>query len=414
MTTLWCASYFSLMPRRIEIVSSTEGWLTNTCWNRRSRAASFSMYWRYSSSVVAPIMRSSPRASSGFSMLPASIAPSPLAPAPTTVCSSSMNVMIWPSLPLISSRTAFSRSSNSPRYFAPATIAPRSRAMRLLPCNDVGTSPSTMRRASPSTTAVLPTPGSPMRTGLFLVRRESTWMVRRTSSSRPMTGSIFPSRARAVRSMPNFSSAWKVCSGSLLVTRALPFTCSSASMSAAGVAPCWASRSLTPGPPSFASAMRRCSVLTNSSPRSFANVSAALMTLYDAWLSWGAATLEPDADGSDARAARTWCVRPATSTPTADSSAVAMPSPCWSRESSRWRGSTCGLPLAAAMRTAAPRASWLLVVNWMSIALSLVLLGTTCVAPDATRPGLSTAAPGGTRPRCAAAAPPRPGAQGPA
>ena len=32
----------------------------STGWNRRSRAASFSMYLRYSSSVVAPIMRSSP------------------------------------------------------------------------------------------------------------------------------------------------------------------------------------------------------------------------------------------------------------------------------------------------------------------------------------------------------------------
>ena len=40
--------------------------------------------------------------------------------------------------------------------------------------------------------AVLPTPGSPMSTGLFLVRRESTWMTRRISSSRPMTGSILP------------------------------------------------------------------------------------------------------------------------------------------------------------------------------------------------------------------------------
>ncbi len=40
--------------------------------------------------------------------------------------------------------------------------------------------------------AVLPTPGSPMRTGLFLVRRDSTWMTRRISSSRPMTGSILP------------------------------------------------------------------------------------------------------------------------------------------------------------------------------------------------------------------------------
>ena len=162
-----------------------------------------------------------------------------------------------------------------------------------------------MRRASPSTTAVLPTPGSPMSTGLFLVRRDSTWMVRRTSSSRPMTGSILPSRARAVRSMPNFSSAWKVCSGSLLVTRALPFTCSRASISVAGVAPFCASRSLTPGPPSFARATSRCSVLTYSSPRSLAKASAALRTLYDAWLSCGAETLEPDADGSAASAPRT-------------------------------------------------------------------------------------------------------------
>ena len=40
--------------------------------------------------------------------------------------------------------------------------------------------------------AVLPTPGSPMSTGLFLVRRDSTWMTRRISSSRPMTGSSLP------------------------------------------------------------------------------------------------------------------------------------------------------------------------------------------------------------------------------
>ena len=43
--------------------------------------------------------------------------------------------------------------------------------------------------------AVLPTPGSPISTGLFLVRRDSTWMVRRISSSRPITGSSLPSRA---------------------------------------------------------------------------------------------------------------------------------------------------------------------------------------------------------------------------
>ena len=79
------------------MVSSTDGSPTSTCWNRRSSAGSFSIRCRYSSSVVAPTIRSSPRASIGLSMLPASIAPS-AAPAPTTVCSSSMNVMIWPSL----------------------------------------------------------------------------------------------------------------------------------------------------------------------------------------------------------------------------------------------------------------------------------------------------------------------------
>ena len=52
-----------------------------------------------------------------------------------------------------------------------------------------------MRWASPSTTAVLPTPGSPMSTGLFLVRRDSTCTTRRISASRPMTGSSLPSRA---------------------------------------------------------------------------------------------------------------------------------------------------------------------------------------------------------------------------
>ena len=71
-----------------------------------------------------------------------------------------------------------------------------------------GTSPSTMRRARPSTMAVLPTPGSPMRTGLFLVRRDSTWITRRISSSRPMTGSSLPWRATSVRSRPYCSSAW--------------------------------------------------------------------------------------------------------------------------------------------------------------------------------------------------------------
>ena len=50
-------------------MSATDGSPTKTGWKRRSSAASFSMCLRYSSSVVAPTPRSSPRASIGFSRL---------------------------------------------------------------------------------------------------------------------------------------------------------------------------------------------------------------------------------------------------------------------------------------------------------------------------------------------------------
>ena len=120
-------------------MSSTLGSPTKTGWKRRSSAASFSMYWRYSSRVVAPTTRSSPRASAGFSMFPASGEPS-VFPAPTIVCSSSMKTTNLPSASEISFSTAFSRSSNSPRYFAPASMAPMSREITRLvaqPLRDV-------------------------------------------------------------------------------------------------------------------------------------------------------------------------------------------------------------------------------------------------------------------------------------
>ncbi len=191
MRTPWWTSYFSLRPRRMAMVSGTLGSPTSTGWNRRSSAGSFSMCLRYSSRVVAPMTCSSPRASGGLSMLLASTAPS-AAPAPTMVCSSSMKVMYFPSLSVSSFTTALSRSSNSPRYLAPASSWPMSSATSSRFRSDSGTSPFTMRWASPSTMAVLPTPGSPISTGLFLVRRESTCITRRISSSRPMTGSSFP------------------------------------------------------------------------------------------------------------------------------------------------------------------------------------------------------------------------------
>ena len=140
------------------MASSTVGGSTSTGWKRRSSAASFSMCLRYSSSVVAPMQCSSPRASMGLSMLPASMAPSAL-PAPTMVCSSSMNSRMRPLLCLISCSTAFRRSSNSPRYLAPASSAPMSSAKMVLSFSPSGTSPRRMRWARPSTMAVLPTPG---------------------------------------------------------------------------------------------------------------------------------------------------------------------------------------------------------------------------------------------------------------
>ena len=135
--TPWCSSYFSFRPRSTEMVSSTVGSLTNTAWKRRARAASFSTYLRYSSSVVAPTQCSSPRASAGLSRLEASIAPSAL-PAPTRVCISSMNRMISPLAPVTSFSTDFRRSSNSPRNLAPAISEPMSSAISFLSRKDFG------------------------------------------------------------------------------------------------------------------------------------------------------------------------------------------------------------------------------------------------------------------------------------
>ena len=177
----------------------------STSWNRRARAESFSMYLRYSSSVVAPMHWISPRARAGLSTFEASIAPS-APPAPTSVCSSSMNRIVF-----FARRTSFitalMRSSNWPRYFVPATIIARSSTTMRRSSSSSGTSPSTTRWAKPSTMAVLPTPASPSSTGLFFVRRLRIWMARSISFSRPITGSSFFWRASSVRSRPKLSSA---------------------------------------------------------------------------------------------------------------------------------------------------------------------------------------------------------------
>src|SRR5205814_673992 len=75
-------------------------------------------------------------------------------------------------------------------------------------------------------------------TGLFFVRRERIWITRRISSSRPMTGSIFPWRARSVKSSVYLSSEAYFPSGVGSVTRCVPRTDLSAVRIAAGSAPC--------------------------------------------------------------------------------------------------------------------------------------------------------------------------------
>jgi hypothetical protein len=75
-----------------------------------------------------------------------------------------------------------SLSSKLPRYCVPATSEPTSSATTERPARPAGTAGEATSCATPSATAVLPTPASPMRMGLFLVRRRSTWGVGRGAS----------------------------------------------------------------------------------------------------------------------------------------------------------------------------------------------------------------------------------------
>ena len=126
-------------------------------------------------------------------------------PAPTIIWISSMNMIISPFESFTSFNTAFSLSSNSPRYFAPATKEPMSNSQIVLFFRLFGTSPFTIRCANPSTIAVFPTPASPISTGLFLVFLDNILVILRISSSRPITGSILPSLTAFTISRPYFS-----------------------------------------------------------------------------------------------------------------------------------------------------------------------------------------------------------------
>ena len=177
-----------------------DGSFTITVWKRRARALSFSIPFRYSSSVVAPMSLSWLRARAGLRIFAASMLPS-AEPAPDSKCNSSIN-RITESSPVASSIIPLMRSSNSPRNFVPATTELRSTWKIRLPISLSGTSFFATRIASPSTIAVLPTPASPIKTGLDFVRRQSTVTARSISCSRPITVSRRPSFASVVKSVP--------------------------------------------------------------------------------------------------------------------------------------------------------------------------------------------------------------------
>ena len=144
------------------------------------------------------MMRISPRASAGLRIFAASSPPWAF-PAPTMVCSSSMKRMI--SGRSFASRTiSLSRASNSPRKLVPATTSARSSARKRLPESDADASPSEICFAMAETIAVLPTPGSPRRTGLFFCRRPRMLVTLAISASRPkkMSPRSVASRPRSV------------------------------------------------------------------------------------------------------------------------------------------------------------------------------------------------------------------------
>src|SRR6266545_4490934 len=301
------------------MVSWTLGSPTNTGWKRRSSAASFSMCLRYSSRVVAPTMRSSPRASIGLIMLPAS-------------------------------------------------MAPRSRATMRLSLSPSGTSPATIRRARPSTMAVLPTPGSPISTGLFLVRRESTCTTRRISSSRPITGSSPPERAASVRSRPKRSSAWYLASGSWSVTCLPPRTSVRAARIASRVTPASVSSRAAELDPS-ATASSRCSVETYWSPMAPASLRARSISRPV----WGDRTVScsgPYTLGMRSSASLARALRAPGSAPARRTTGKTTPSGSDNRATSRCSGSMRWWSLATAVRWATASACW---ARWVKVFRSMVV-----------------------------------------
>ena len=111
-----------------------------------------------------------------------------------------------PGFLLISFKIAFTLSSNCPLYFVPATSEPTSRVIIVLSFNTLDTFSSAILIANPSAIADLPTPGSPISTGLFFFLLPNICASLSISLSLPTTGSSLPSFAAFVRLNPKLSN----------------------------------------------------------------------------------------------------------------------------------------------------------------------------------------------------------------
>ena len=121
-----------------------------------------------------------------------------------------------------------------------------------------------------------PRPGSPISTGLFFVRRESTWIVRRISSSRPITGSSLPGARLLGEVAPVLLERLERVLGVLardpLTSRAPP---RGRRATPSRVSPASASSPAAVVPAASSSARSRCSVETYSSVSASASRAAA-------------------------------------------------------------------------------------------------------------------------------------------
>ena len=196
--TLWCSSKRVFRPFKISTVCSTEGSTTSTFWKRRDSAASFSKMPRYSVKVVAPMHFICTAAERGLQQVAGverATAGSAGADQRVDLVDEQDRVRLVLQLlqhalqPLL--EVAAVLGAGQQRAHVQRIHRRIGQDFRHVLLGDAPGQPSAM--------AVLPTPASPTSSGLFLRRRHSTWITRSTSCSRPISGSILPSRRQLVQ-----------------------------------------------------------------------------------------------------------------------------------------------------------------------------------------------------------------------